>query len=69
VCTLNWTIPNAKVCKREIWPVLARAQIEPGDLFMVDNSRREDVGPQTLDFYRKDVLKKKEEMRTANVNV
>jgi len=69
VCTPDGTMPDAAVCEGEIWPVLARAQIEPWDLFVVDNSGGEDVGLPPLDFYRKDVLKKKEEMRTANVNV
>mmetsp|Transcript_24665 Transcript_24665/g.68095 ORF Transcript_24665/g.68095 Transcript_24665/m.68095 type:complete len:588 (+) Transcript_24665:165-1928(+) len=70
LCTAEGSLPSETERKEKIYPKLRAAGIDPWELFIVDNREDSagmiDAGPPPLDFFRKDVLKRKEELRQAH---
>mmetsp|Transcript_37406 Transcript_37406/g.87235 ORF Transcript_37406/g.87235 Transcript_37406/m.87235 type:complete len:619 (-) Transcript_37406:48-1904(-) len=62
VCTPDGSLPEQEEVREEIWAALRCAQIEPWELFVVDNASgpTSGAGPPPLDFYRADILEKME---------
>eukprot|EP00814_Leptocylindrus_danicus_P013867 CAMPEP_0116013610 /NCGR_PEP_ID=MMETSP0321-20121206/5822_1 /TAXON_ID=163516 /ORGANISM="Leptocylindrus danicus var. danicus, Strain B650" /LENGTH=403 /DNA_ID=CAMNT_0003483179 /DNA_START=444 /DNA_END=1655 /DNA_ORIENTATION=- len=67
LCTPDGSVPKDEKVLEEIWDVLRGAGIEPWELFVVNNDEMDAAvaGPPPLDYFRKDVLKVKEERRRA----
>ena len=66
LCTSDGSLPSLSERENKIYPKLRSAGIDPWELFIVDNSEDSpgaiDAGIPPLDFYRKDVIKRKNEM-------
>lgn len=57
MCTPNGKLPSDEKQLERIWNALRSAEIEPWELFVVDNDDGSkgalDAGPPPLDYYRK----------------
>lgn len=57
LCTPDGRLPSEEKELEQIWGVLRSAEIEPWELFVVDNDDASqgamDAGPPPLDYYRK----------------
>ena len=66
LCTVDGMLPPES-SRQEIWNIFETAGIEPWELFCVNNDPDDpdliEAGPPPLDFYRKDVLEKKAQLR------
>ena len=67
LCTADGSLPSESERNETIYPKLRSAGIEPFELFAVDNTDKSPgaiaAGSPPLDFYRKDILEKKEEKK------